>query len=81
MASVNDAPYLKAASFHSLSSTTDTLLDTYAPSTVMMVVTQELPINTSIALTEASPIGASIKDAMFRVENMEPKAFINKKWK
>ena len=54
MASINDPTYLKAASFHNLSDTAYGLLDTYNPPTVTLFVTQELPINTSMALANAT---------------------------
>ena len=60
MASVNEAAYLKAACFLTLSSMAYGLLDKYTPATVMMFVAQQLPIDTSMALTEASNIGPAI---------------------
>ena len=80
MASINDPPYLKAASFHNLSDTAYGLLDTYNPPTVTLFVTQELPINTSMALADASTVAGSVKKTLLNIDVLTPISFITKEW-
>ena len=80
MATINDPAYLKAASFHTLSDTAYGLLDTYTPSAVMMYVSQELPVSTSMALTEASVVVPAIKASMSDIRYLSPLSFIKKSW-
>ncbi len=80
MAGINDPAYLKAASFHNLSDTAYGLLDTYNPPAVTLFVTQELPINTSLALAEASAVVGSIKATLLDVNALTPVSFIDKEW-
>ena len=80
MASVNTVLYRKAACFHSLSTAAYGLLDTYSLPTVIMFVSQQIPINTSMALTEASNIGAAIKANLLEIQNLTPLSFIKRNW-
>ena len=80
IAGINDPAYSKAASFHNLSDTAYGLLDTYNPSAVTLFVTQELPINTSLALAEASAVVGSIKSFLLDVDALTPVSFIDKDW-
>ena len=81
MASVQEAAYLKAACFHVLSSTVyGLLLDTYGPATVMMFMNQQLPMNTSMALTVAPNIGSAVKANLLAVDNLAAVSFIKKNW-
>lgn len=80
MASINAPAYLKAACFNSLSTTAYSLLDTYPASSVMMFVTQQLPVNTAIALTEASRINSTICSALLQFDNLQARCFLKKDW-
>lgn len=80
MASINDPSYLKAACFNALSTTAYSLLDTYSASAVMMFVNQQLPVNTAIALTEASSIATTIRFALLKTENLQARCFLKKDW-
>lgn len=81
IASINDAAYLKNASFHSISQAAYGLLDTYGINNVMMFVGQHLPINHSMALTEAANVRATIRARMLMTPNLVATAFVNKNWK
>ena len=81
IASINDAAYLKNASFHSISQAAYGLLDTYSVNSVMMFVGQHLPINHSMALTEAANVRATIRARMLSTHNIVATAFLNKNWK
>ena len=81
IASINDAAYLKNASFHSISQAAYGLLDTYGINNVMMFVGQHLPINHSMALTEAANVRATVRSRMLMTPNLVATAFVNKNWK
>ena len=81
IASINAAAYLKNASFQSLSQAAYSLLSTYGVNNVMMFVGQQLPINHSMALTEAANVRSSIHSHLFATDNLVAIAFVNKNWK
>ncbi len=81
MAGINDPPYQKAACFHALSTTAYGLLDSYPPSTVMMFVSQQIPVDTSMALTETTAIASAIKSSLCDTRFLNAVSFINKKWR
>ena len=84
MASINNnPPYLKAACcFHTLSTVAYGLLDTYKPPPVMMFMSQQLPIDTSMALTESAKIGPTIKSNILDVHygNLQATSFVKRNW-
>lgn len=80
MASINDPAYLKATCFNSLSNTAYGLLDNYSASSIMMFVNQQLPITTTIALTEASRINSTIRAAFLQTDNLQAHCFLKKNW-
>ncbi len=80
MVDVNEPPYKKAACFHGLSETAYGLLDTYSPQTVMMFVSRNLPIATSMALTEASSISNAVKSSLFDIRYLDALSFIKRDW-
>ena len=78
----NNPPYLKAPFFHTLSTVAYRLLDTYNPPSVMMFMSQQLPIDTSMALTESAKIEPAIKSNMLDMHygNLQATSFVKHNW-
>lgn len=74
---VNSPPYAKAAAFQSLETTIMNLSETQPVMELMMFVGTKLPIETSLALTEAEAVGQVIRDSILSIDNLHGLGFFD----